>query len=122
MAANRTQGTPDREQLLKMAITAAKANNKQAAKMMFQQVLGADSRNERALMWMAQLADSKLERAEWLQRVLAVNPLNEQASTALKRMKYSSKASDNRLLLLFGVVAVLLIVFTIVVFVVVAAR
>ncbi|MBW4436370.1 MAG: hypothetical protein KME04_04510 [Pleurocapsa minor GSE-CHR-MK-17-07R] len=122
MAANRTQGTPDREQLLKMAISAAKANNKQAARMMFQQVLGADSRNERALMWMAQMADSKAEKAEWLQRVLAVNPLNEQASTALKRMNYSSKASDNRLLLLFGVVAVLLIIFTIVIFILAAAR
>ncbi|KXK14355.1 MAG: hypothetical protein UZ15_CFX003003089 [Chloroflexi bacterium OLB15] len=117
MTSNRSEvaQTPDREQLLKMAISTAKQGNKQAARMMFQQVLSGDSRNERALMWMAQLSETKTERVQWLNRVIAVNPLNEQANDALRKMQYSSSAKDNRVLLIFGVIAGVLIVLALVV-------
>jgi len=114
--------TPDREQLLRMAIAAAKQGNEQAARMMFQQVLAGDQRNERALMWMAQLASNREERIQWLNRVMAVNPLNEKASEALRKMRYSSNARDNRVLLMFGVILGVLIVLFAVVAVIIISR
>ncbi|MBE2184109.1 MAG: hypothetical protein IAE89_11830 [Anaerolineae bacterium] len=124
MASNQFEAaqSPDREQLLKMAMTTAKQGNKQAARMMFQQVLAGDSRNERALMWMAQLAETKDERIQWLNRVVAANPLNEQANAALHKMQYSSKAKDNRVILIFGVVAGVLFVLALVVVIILITR
>lgn len=108
---NNTKGqTLNREDLLKMAIRAAQSGNSTASRMMFGEVLDDDPRNERALMWMAKLADTKAERVKYLNMVLAVNPLNENASSALRKLQYSKSARDNRVLLIFGVVAVVLIV------------
>ena len=112
---------PNREELLQMAIRAARAGNRVAAREMFHLVWSEDKRNERALMWLAKLADSKAERRHWLQRVLAVNPQNEAARTALDRMQYKRSAKDNRTLLVFGVVAGILIVLMLVIFFIVFA-
>jgi hypothetical protein len=101
---------PNREELLQMAIRAAKAGNREGARVMFRQVLGEDRRNERAMMWMAKLASTKAERRQWLQRAVAVNPDNQSAKDSLRKMAYSSKAKDNRVLVVFGVVAGVLIV------------
>jgi cytochrome c-type biogenesis protein CcmH/NrfG len=113
-------GTPNREELLKMAITSARNGNEQAAKMMFNQVLSQDPNNERALMWMADMAKSKQERAQWLNRVLAVNPMNEQAQEALRRMAYRSSARDNRVLVIYGVIAAVLVIVLVVVIILLA--
>ena len=109
--------TPNREELLKMAIRTAQAGNKQAAKMMFRRVLTEDKRNERAMIWMAKLADSKNERTQWLNRVAQVNPNNETAKEALRKMNYRRSAKDNRILLTFGVIAGVLLVLGLVIFI-----
>jgi Tfp pilus assembly protein PilF len=109
--------TPNREELLQMAIRTAQAGNKTAARMMFRRVLAEDKRNERAMMWMAKLAETKDERAQWLNRVLAVNPNNETAKEALQKMKYKSSAKDNRVLLIFGVIVGVLLVLAAVIFI-----
>lgn len=101
---------PNREQLLRMGITAANAGNAESARTIFEQILSEDKSNERAMMWMAKLADTKAERKQWLSRVLAINPNNDAAREALRKMSYSRAASENRTLLIFGVVAVVLIV------------
>ncbi|HLU08358.1 MAG TPA: hypothetical protein VK003_01720 [Oceanobacillus sp.] len=93
-----------------MAIRTAQAGNKQAAKMMFRRVLAEDKRNERAMIWMAKLADSKNERMQWLNRVIQVNPNNETARETLRKMNYKRSASENRILLTFGVIAGVLLV------------
>lgn len=108
----------NREELLKLAINAAEHGNKQAARVMFRQVLAQNKRDERALMWMAKLAESKDERRLWLNRVLAVNPSNEIARRALQKMAYTGRARDNRILLTFGVLVVVLIVLAVVIFLV----
>ena len=113
---------PNREELLQLAITAAKAGNKRPARLMFEQVLKQDKNNERAMMWMAKMADNKNERREWLQRVLSVNPNNDAAREALKKMAYRRSATDNRVLLTFGVLAGVLIVLAIVVVLALASR
>lgn len=111
--------TPNREELLQLAIRAARAGNKVPAREMFHRVWSDDKRNERAMMWLAKLADNKAERKQWLTRVLAVNPNNEIAKQTLHRMKYRKSAKDNRTLLLFGVIAGILIVLVLVIFLVI---
>lgn len=113
---------PNREELLRMAINTAKQGNRGPARVMFTQILSEDKQNERAMMWMAKLAESKAERQQWLNRVLAVNPNNESARVALQRMNYKSSARENRTLILFGAIAIVLIVLGIVIFVIVQAR
>ncbi len=112
---------PNREELLQLAITAAKAGNKRPARLMFEQVLKQDKGNERAMMWMAKIADNKNERREWLQRVLSINPNNDSARDALKKMAYSRSAKDNRVLITFGVLAGVLIVLAVVVVIALAS-
>ena len=106
---------PNREELLQLAINAARAGNYKPARLMFEQVLKQDKNNERALMWLAKIAESKAERREWLTRVLTVNPNNDVARDALKRMAYKRSARDNRVLLTFGVLAGVLIVLAVVI-------
>jgi Tfp pilus assembly protein PilF len=106
---------PNREELLQMAIRTAKAGNKDGARVMLRQVLSEDKRNERAMIWMAHVAQTQGERKQWLQRVLEVNPDNDQARSTLKRFAYKSSARQNRTLLIFGVVAGVLIVLMLVV-------
>lgn len=106
--------SPNREELLQMGIRAAKAGNKEAARITFQQILSQDKRNERAMMWMAKIAESNAERKKWLNRVLSVNPDNEAARKILQQMAYKRSAKENRTLLIFGLVAGVLIVLGIV--------
>lgn len=106
---------PNREELLRLAIRSAKAGNRESARVMLRQVLSEDKRNELAMLWMAQTAETGGERRQWLERVLDLNPDNQQAKTALKKMAYKRSARENRTLLIFGVVAGVLIVLLIVV-------
>jgi hypothetical protein len=107
------------EDLLQLAIKAAKDGQKDGAKVMFRQVYSRDKRNETAMMWLAKLAKSQKERVLWLNRVLAVNSDNEAAKQALERINYKRAASNNRTILLFGAVAFVMIVITIAIIVVV---
>lgn len=107
--------SPNREELLRMAIGTAQSGNTDAARVMFRQVLSEDRRNERALMWMAKLAENKAERRQWLTRVVEVNPQNAAAQSALKKIDYRSSASDNRTILIFGVIAGIMIVLALVI-------
>ncbi len=113
---------PNREELLQMGIRAAKAGNKDGARMAFDQILNQDKRNERAMMWMAKIADTKVERKKWLDRVLTVNPDNEAARDALQKMAYTRSAKENRTLLVFGMIAGVLIVLGIVMVLFLAMR
>ena len=106
---------PNREELLQMGIRAAKAGNRDAARIAFEQVLTQDKRNERAMMWMAKIAETKAERKKWLDRVLLINPDNESAKDALKKIAYKRSAKENRTLLIFGMVAGVLVVLAIVI-------
>lgn len=115
MAISDESQAPNREELLQLAITTARGGNVRPARLMFEQVLRQDKDNERAMMWLAQIAENKAERREWLKRVLNVNPNNEQARDALKKMAYRRSAKDNRVLLIFGVLAAVLIVLAVVV-------
>lgn len=108
---------PNREELLNMAIRSARDGNKESARVMLRQVLSEDKRNERAMMWMAEIAETQAERRKWLERVLQVNPDNTKARATLNRMTYKRTSRENRTLLIFGMVAGVLVVLLVVVLV-----
>ena len=112
---------PNRDELFNMAETAAKRGQKEPARMMFRRVLEQDKRNERALMWMARLSKTKKERRQWLERVLSVNPDNSLAQTQLNKMTYQSEARENRALLVYGTIAAVLVVTTVIIVVAILA-
>lgn len=109
------------EELLQMGIQASKKGQKDGARVMFQQVLARDKRNERAMMGMAQVARNPRERQTWLRRVLKVNPDNEVVLKEMKKLRYRSASTENRTLLIFGVIVVVLIVLGVAVVVVLQA-
>ena len=106
----KADNSPNREELLQLAIRAAQAGNNEGARVMFRQVLSEDRQNERAMLWLAKLAATRAERRQWLTRVLQVNPLQQSAKDALRRMDYKRSARDNRVLVLYGVIIVLLVI------------
>lgn len=112
---------PNREELLQLAITAAKNGNKESAHHMLEKVINEDKKNERAMLWMARIADTKEERIRWLKRVIEINPGNETAANALRSMAHKTASSDNRTLLIFGVVAGVLLVIAVAIVILVLA-
>lgn len=94
--------SPNREELLAMAIQSARQGNKQGARVMLRQVLDQDRKNERAMLWMAKTSNSQTEIKQWLERVLEVNPDNSTAQKALDQMAYHRRAAENRKLFVFG--------------------
>ena len=103
----------DNEELLQMAIRAAKSGQTEGAQVMFRQLYGLDKHNETTLLWLAKLAPNQKERTQWLQRILEVNPDNEMAQKAIHRMTYRREAVENRTLLLFGAAAAVMIILTV---------
>ena len=112
---------PNREELLMMAETTAKRGQREPARMMFRRVLEQDKRNERAMIWLARLAKTQKERQQWLERIVAINPHNEVAQKQLDKMAYRHAAKENRALLLYGTLAGVLVVTTVIVIIAVLA-
>lgn len=74
------------QERLREGVEAARRGDKLAARRLLQQVLIADPYNEIALMWMASVVDSLAERRSYLEKALRVNPNNERAREALRRL------------------------------------
>jgi len=95
---------PNREVMFDMAVDAAKKGNRSGARLMFNQVLQEDSRNIRAMMWMAKLSAKPEERVKWLKRVLEIKPNYVQAQQELDKIAHSAQANRNQALLRFGTI------------------
>jgi hypothetical protein len=108
--------TPNKEQLYRMAVEAVKNGQKQPARMMFQQILQIDGRDTRAMMYMAKIAATTDERAEWLQRVLKADPKNQSAKKALGKIENRDMAKRNKLYFRVGAVVYAVLVLLISVF------
>lgn len=93
-----TQNTPNREQLINMAIRSAKQGQRKAARMMLQKVLAEDKRNERAMIMMAKLASSDKDKRKWYNRTLQVNQDNAAALDGIAKLDYEDAAARNRAL------------------------
>ena len=109
------------EELIQMAVRAAKNGQREGAKRLFMEVYNRDKNNERAMLGLAQVASGAAEREQWLRAVLKVNPGNEVAQAAIRRLKYKHAATDNRTLLIWGGLAILLLIVVVVVLVLVLA-
>jgi len=105
---------PNLEDLLRLGARTAKAGNKDNARVIFQKVLDADKRNERAWLWMAALSDSSIERRRYLQTVLNINPNNATAQKQLKALDQNVKKTESQSLRL-GIFIVLILVIALVV-------
>ncbi|GAB4511412.1 MAG: hypothetical protein OHK0046_09440 [Anaerolineae bacterium] len=109
MARKAEQTYTNDEELLQLAIKAAKSGQKDGARVMLRQVYTSNRRNETALLWLAKIARNDKERRDWLNKLVELNPDHQLARKALKNMEYQTEASDNRTLLLFGAVAVVML-------------
>lgn len=70
-------------ELLREAVAAARAGEKRQARSTLQELLSIDPDNEQGLLWAAALSES-MDAAFWfLQRLLQVNPNNQQAANIL---------------------------------------
>lgn len=77
-------------ELLRAGIEAAKSGNQIIARDYFRRVLAQDPENELAWLWMAQASDRRVDRQQALERVLAINPSNERARSALEKLRGES--------------------------------
>lgn len=103
------------EDILQLAISAAKRNEKDNARVMLMQIYQRDKRNESAMIWLAKIARNSRERVMWLERIVELNPDNVSAQNALEKLKYKEAASENRTLVLFGGVAAVMILLVLVI-------
>lgn len=108
------------QDLIQLAINAARSGNTDGARVMLRQVIQRDRRNEQALLWLAKIARDKQEREDWLNKVLDANPDNLTAKKQLEKMQYNREASNNRMLMFYGFVTALMLILVIVVVLVVA--
>ena len=73
--------------LIREATAAARANDKPRVRELLLQATALDPTNESAWQWLADVADSPLEAAGALERVLAINPGNQRAKAAFKKVR-----------------------------------
>ena len=78
---------PDVKQLLRDAITAARENDKERARVLFEEVVAQDPQNEKAWFWLASVAETDEERRVYLGNVVQINPNNERAQALLDKLE-----------------------------------
>jgi len=96
--------SPNREELYRMALNAAKSGQRKPAKVMLQQLLSQDEKHIRAMMLMAKIS-GKSERKKWLKRVLEVDPDYDSAIDQLDKMEHGSTAKRNQAMFKYGLSA-----------------
>ena len=105
---------PSLEDLIQTGIRTAKEGNKDAANVIFDQVLSIDKRNERAWLWKAALAVNTIDQRRYLETVLALNPNNKAASKRLAQMNQQISSTESSSITL-GIKILLLLVFILVI-------
>jgi Tfp pilus assembly protein PilF len=96
--------TPNPDDLIGVGIQAAKAGNKETARVIFQQILDHDKKHERTLLWMASVVETPTERRRYLRAVLKVNPRNKTARKYLEQLEEASSLMD-REVVKYGLIA-----------------
>jgi len=106
--------TPD--ELLRRAIAAAEAGRKSEARDLLTELVRQDKDNEKAWLWLSDIADTPEERAECLRRVLSINPSNAHAERGLGALAQPqpppSKISRSRWIVLGASGAATIVVLT----------
>ncbi|MBK8902731.1 MAG: hypothetical protein IPM53_16195 [Anaerolineaceae bacterium] len=79
----------DTNQLLKTAVQAAKAGDREKAHQLLLQIVEQDETNETAWLWLSGTVQTREERQICLENVLAINPNNEIAKKGLQKLGVS---------------------------------
>ena len=79
---------------LSEAITAAKLGQLALARKLLGEIVAKDPKNERAWLWVAGLAEDRKTAYEALNRVLDINPRNQQAINALSLARLEEMAAQ----------------------------
>lgn len=74
------------KQYILQGINAAKANQKDQARQLFQNAIRLDPQNESAWAWMSTVAKDNRERIFCFQNLLQINPQNEVARKGLEKL------------------------------------
>lgn len=74
------------DQLLKIAIQAAKAGEREKAHQILMKIVEQDEKNETAWLWLSGTVKTREDRQICLENVLAINPHNEIAKKGLKKL------------------------------------
>ena len=72
---------------LTQAIAVIKAGRRAEGRALLQQIIISDPRNVTALLWMTEVSESKEERHDYLDRILAIDPSNPSALKGLELLK-----------------------------------
>jgi tetratricopeptide (TPR) repeat protein len=79
--------------LRQQGIAAAKAGQKDQARQLLQQSIRLEPKSEAAWLWLASVARDQRERVFCLQKILEINPTNDQALKALAQVDQSASAT-----------------------------
>jgi tetratricopeptide (TPR) repeat protein len=75
------------EAWLRAGIEAVKAGEKDKARRLLEQVIEADQTNETAWLWLSAVVDTREEKIRCLETALNLNPVNQDAITALEWLR-----------------------------------
>jgi len=81
--------------LLSEAVMAIKIGERTLARTLLGTILQHDPNHEQALLWTAALADSPLDAVRILERILQINPRNEQARNTVNVLKLNAVTADH---------------------------
>lgn len=76
------------------AVLAVKLGQNQLARSLFHRILNHDPQHEQAMLWSAALSDNPGEAIRLLERVLQVNPSNQQALSTLSMLRLNVRTND----------------------------
>jgi twitching motility two-component system response regulator PilG len=80
--------------LLSEAVMAIKIGERGLARTLLSAILQQDPNHEQALLWTAALADSPSDAVRILERILEINPRNEQARNTVNVLRLNAVTSD----------------------------
>jgi hypothetical protein len=113
---------PNLEELMQLGIRTAKDGNLDNARVIFQKVLDADKRNERAWLWMAHVAENNIKRRQYLETVLRLNPNNISAHKYLDSMDaVVDKVEGNSITLGLMVIIAMIVIMALIVGIVIVS-
>ena len=77
------------------AVLAVKLGQNQLARSLFQKILSQDPVHEQAMLWSAALSANPGEAIRLLERVLKINPSNQQATATLSMVRLNAKTNED---------------------------
>lgn len=87
--------TKDIDQLYQKGVAAIRAQDRDTARSLLEQVVNLDPTHDQAWLWLSSVVDNDEERITCLKNVLTVDPYNEEARRALEKLGASLDIDTN---------------------------